>query len=255
MLKKFFAVTVIALAFSFALFMFFDRDAVAPTEDANNDNPVAVEPTPTEPVETFDKTLYSRTDPTSIWVTVNKRNGIPTDYIPELIVPNVRLRLAPSQEQMQISPQVEDDLETMFAAASEDNVQLVFGSGYRSAALQKQFYDSYVATDGQELADTYSARPGHSEHQTGFAVDITSPSGTCHLEICWENTPEGKWVAENAHRFGFIIRYQEGKESITGYQYEPWHLRYVGTELSQELFKTGLTYEEFFDLPRAPDYL
>jgi D-alanyl-D-alanine carboxypeptidase len=114
--------------------------------------------------------------------------------------------------------------------------------------LQKQFYDSYVGQDGQEAADRYSARPGTSEHQTGISFDATSLSETCHLEICFETTPEGKWIAEHAHEYGFIIRYLKDKESVTGYQYEPWHLRYVGKELAAELKRTGLTMEEFFGL-------
>ena len=220
---------------------------------------ISPEPTPQTPINTqpepeIDKSQYSLTDPSSQWVIVNKLNGIATTYIPELIVPNVRLRLSSTEQQMQLNVTAQKDLEAMFAAAEADDVNLVFGSGYRSAALQKQFYDSYVTVDGQEQADTYSARPGHSEHQTGYAVDITSPSGICHLEICWEDSAEGKWVAENAHRFGFTIRYIEGKERTTGYQYEPWHLRYVGADLAEQLYITGFTLEEFFDLPQAPDY-
>lgn len=190
----------------------------------------------------------------SVLVIVNKNNSLPIDYVPaDLVVPAVRLRLASSHEQMKISKKANSAIEKMFSAAKKDGVTLVFGSGYRSSTLQRQFYNSYVATDGQKVADTYSARPGHSEHQTGLAVDITSPSGTCHLEICWQNTPEGKWVAKNAHKFGFVIRYLLGKEKITGYQYEPWHLRYIG-DLAAEVKQSGKTLEEFFGLPAAPNY-
>jgi zinc D-Ala-D-Ala carboxypeptidase len=163
-------------------------------------------------------------------------------------VPDVRLRLGRSAEQMQFSAQATEDLKKMFEAAANDGVELVFGSGYRSYELQKQFYDSYVAQDGQEAADRYSARPGTSEHQTGLTVDITSPSGQCHLEICFEDMPEGQWLKANAHTYGFIIRYLDGKEHITGYQYEPWHLRYVGEDLATELHDSGETMEEFFGL-------
>lgn len=202
---------------------------------------------------TFDKSQYSLSEPDSLWVIANKQNAIPTSFVPDLVVPDVRLRLAASEQQMQVSQLALKDLRSMFEAASNRGVNLVFGSGYRSADLQAQFYNSYVAQDGQAAADAYSARPGHSEHQTGLAVDITSPGGVCHLEICWEDTPEGKWVAENAHKFGFIIRYLEGKENITGYQYEPWHLRYVGKDLATEIPRNQ-TLEEFFGLPHAPDY-
>ncbi len=202
----------------------------------------------------FDKTMYSISEPSSLWVVVNKQNGIPLSYVPsDLIVPDVRLRLSSGSEQMKFSKAAEQDLMAMFMAASKDGALLVFGSGYRSATLQKQFYNSYVARDGQKAADTYSARPGHSEHQTGLAVDITSPSGTCHLEICWEDTVEGKWVAKNSYKYGFTIRYQEDKDKITGYQYEPWHLRYVGADLASQV-KNSTTLEEFFNMPPAPNY-
>ena len=207
-----------------------------------------------EPTTEFDKQQYSLNNPSSQWVIVNKLNAIPLDYKPALTVPDVKLRLAPSEQQMQISQTIANNIKKMFATAADDGVTLVFGSGYRSAELQKQFYDSYVAQDGQAAADTYSARPGHSEHQTGLAVDITSQNGICHLEICWENTPEGKWVQKNAHKYGFIIRYPDGKEKITGYQYEPWHLRYVGKELATELHKNNQTLEEFFGFPPATEY-
>lgn len=197
---------------------------------------------------------YSLTDPESIWVVVNKQNGIPITYKPDLTVPNVRLRLASTEQQMQIRPDVAKVIETMFAAAKKDGITLVFGSGYRSGALQQQFYNSYVARDGKAAADRYSARPGHSEHQTGLAFDLTSPNGKCHLEICWQDSPEGKWVAKNAHTYGFTLRYIDGKESITGYQYEPWHFRYVGTELAGKLHTSNQTLEEYFNLPAAPNY-
>lgn len=209
-----------------------------------------------QPVEenSFDKSQHSLTSPSSIWVIVNKQNSLPISYAPDLTVPEVRLRLSASEEQMHISSEIKSQVEELFAAASGNGVELVFGSGYRSSSLQKQFYDSYVARDGASAADTYSARPGHSEHQTGLSFDLTSPSGTCHLEVCFGDTPQGKWAAANAHKFGFIIRYQNGKDEITGYQYEPWHLRYVGVELANEIHASGQTLEEFFELGPAPNY-
>lgn len=208
----------------------------------------------TSPQTGLNKQQYSLTDPTSIWVIVNKKNPLPLSYEPTLVVPEVTLRLGSSEEQMQISSAVEPAVKEMFKAAKDEGITLVFGSGYRSAALQRQFYDSYKAKDGQQAADTYSARPGHSEHQSGLAFDLTSKSGTCHLQICWEDTPEGKWVAANAYKYGFTLRYQKGKENITGYQYEPWHFRYVGKELATELYNLGQTLEEFFGYPPAPNY-
>ena len=145
---------------------------------------------------------------------------------------------------MQIAARLQTALE-MFDAAAKDVTQPVFAVVTRRIAA---FYDAYAARDGQAAADRYSARPGTSEHQTGLSFDVTAADGSCHLEVCFENTPEGLWVAENAHLFGFVIRYPEGKENITGYQYEPWHLRYVGPALAEQLHDTGQTLEEFFDL-------
>lgn len=225
----------------------------------NEESDSASYPTQTEEAisveeNTFDKSAHSLTNPSSIWVIVNKQNSIPISYVPNLAVPDVRLRLSANEEQMQISSEIKSQVEELFSSASADGVELVFGSGYRSSNLQKQFYDSYVARDGIAAADTYSARPGHSEHQTGLAFDITTPEGICHLEICLQEAPQGRWVAENAHRYGFIIRYQKDKDNITGYQYEPWHLRYVGVELANEINNSKQTLEEFFELGPAPNY-
>ncbi|MCA9332765.1 M15 family metallopeptidase [Candidatus Saccharibacteria bacterium] len=212
--------------------------------DSNNINE-----SETNPPTGFDKTKYSIDEPGSIWWIVNKNRPLPDGYVPsDLIVPDVKLRLGSNAEQMQFSKTAEPALIEMFKAATTDGITLVFGSGYRSYDLQKQFYDSYVAQDGQEAADRYSARPGTSEHQTGLSFDATSVGENCHLEICWENTPEGQWVKNNSYKYGFVVRYPNGKESITGYQYEPWHLRYVGVELATELQTTGQTMEEFFGI-------
>ena len=210
----------------------------------------------TEVPEGFNKSLYSIDEPGSPWWVVNKKRPLPEGYVPpDLAVPDVKLRLAASAEQMQFSRSATPALIEMFAAAKNDGVELVFGSGYRSEALQRQFYNQYVAQDGRAAADRYSARPGTSEHQTGLSFDATASNGACHLEKCFGETPEGKWLVKNAYKYGFIIRYVEGKESVTGYDYEPWHMRYIGKELAAEMHRTGIqTLEEFFGLPAAPDY-
>lgn len=197
----------------------------------------------------FDKTLYSIDDSSSIWVIANKSRPLESGYTPaELVAPDVPTRLAKTAEQSQVSVVIATPLKALFDAAAANRVSIKLSSGYRSEALQKQFYDSYVARDGQAAADTYSARPGTSEHQTGLAVDIINTAGTCSLETCFGDLPEGQWLAAHAHEYGFIIRYPEGKQDITGYQYEPWHIRYVGTDLAQELYTTNLTMEEFFNV-------
>lgn len=205
----------------------------------------------------FNKNLFKLDEPSSPWWVVNKTRPLPDGYVPaDLAVPDVKLRLARTAPQMPFSQLATPALEEMFEAASNEGIVLVFGSGYRSEELQTQFYNQYVAQDGQAAADRYSARPGTSEHQTGLAFDATNVSEKCHLEICFEGTPEGMWLKQNAHKYGFIIRYPNGKESVTGYQYEPWHMRYVGKELAVEMNTQNITtLEEFFNLPPAPNYL
>mgnify|MGYP001009893472 CR=1 FL=1 len=197
----------------------------------------------------FDKSAFSIDTPGSIWWIVNKKRPLPTGYVPrDLAVPSVSLRLAASSEQMQLSKQVIPSLEALFQAAKDAGVPLTLASGYRSEAYQRSLYNGYVARDGQAAADRYSAKPGTSEHQTGLAFDVCVQGSSCDLTKAFGETPTGQWVAEHAHEYGFIVHYQNGKEASTGYDYEPWHLRYVGNELAGELYKTGQTLEEFFGL-------
>lgn len=112
-------------------------------------------------------------------------------------------------------------------------------SGFRSFSYQEELYKEYVSVDGAEKADTYSAWPGHSEHQTGLAFDV----GRIDLQFAY--TGAGRWLANHAHEYGFIIRYPKGKEDITGYQYEPWHIRYLGVELATSVYESGLCLEEY----------
>ncbi|MDD2409868.1 MAG: M15 family metallopeptidase [Bacilli bacterium] len=124
------------------------------------------------------------------------------------------------------------------------NLNIYIASGYRSFEYQKGLYEKYENRDGKDMADTYSARAGHSEHQSGLAFDLNS------IDSSFAATDEGKWVNENAYLYGFIIRYPKGKEKITGYKYEPWHLRYVGLSLAEKLYNDGewITMEEYFGI-------
>jgi D-alanyl-D-alanine carboxypeptidase len=141
------------------------------------------------------------------------------------------------------------------AATSEVRLSLKIASAYRSYGNQASAYSSEVESYGQAVADKESARPGYSEHQTGWAADLAPASGNCSVQVCFANTPEAKWLAANAYRFGFVLRYPNGKTSITGYVYEPWHFRYVGKNLAAEMrAKNVQTLEEFFSLPSAPNY-
>ena len=203
----------------------------------------------------FDKKRYSLNDPTSLWVVVNKGRVLPSGFVPaHLVVPRVVLSEGSAAENMQLRSEAAAALEKLNTAASADGVGLMLVSGYRSYSTQQTVYSGYANSQGQGYADSTSARPGHSEHQTGLAADLGSTTGKCQLDKCFGDLVEGKWLADNAYKYGFIIRYQKDKTSLTGYDYEPWHLRYVGTDLAAEINKAGQTLEQFFALPAYTDY-
>jgi D-alanyl-D-alanine carboxypeptidase len=224
--------------------------APTPTRTTSTQTPT---PTPT-PTPTFDTTAQSIDDAASLWVVVNKQRPLAVQgYEPGDLV-SVPLPYINEPYLRQIAS---DAAVQMFAAiTAETGLSLQVQSSYRSYSTQESVYAGWVSSLGQAGADLTSARPGHSEHQTGLAVDVNAlPDQGCALEPCWGSTPHAAWIAENAHRFGFIVRYQDGMTPITGYEYEPYHLRYVGVELATEMKLTGIkTLEEFFGLPPAPDY-
>lgn len=205
----------------------------------------------------FDKSQYSLDDPVSIWVVVNKTRPLsPKSYQPvQRVIPDMPLRSGSGSSEMQISAVISEALAQMTNEAKANRTGLMLASGYRSYNLQVSVYNNEVQGFGQAVADTESARPGYSEHQTGLAVDLEPTNRQCELQECFADLPEGKWLAANAYRFGFIIRYPQDKDSITGYRYEPWHVRFVGTALAAEMRRQGVsTLEEFFGLPAAPNY-
>ena len=132
----------------------------------------------------------------------------------------------------------------MQAASKLENLNIYLSSGFRSYSTQDRIYNNYVARDGKQMADTYSARPGHSEHQTGLAFDVNQINDT------FNDSAEAKWLANNCYKYGFILRYPPGKEDITGYKYESWHFRYVGVDLATKLYNNGdwITLEEYFGI-------
>lgn len=180
---------------------------------------------------------------------VNKKRNLPSDYVPEDLVPLDDIpKSLQNPEVNQLRKVAYEALKEMFLKAKEEkSYELYARSGYRSYKTQIDLYNSYVANHGQAAADKFSAKPGQSEHQSGLSMDITCASMNFQLDDTFFDKEEGKWVAENAHRFGFIIRYPKGKEDVTGYQYEPWHLRYVGKTLAKEIYDSKLTLEEYFE--------
>jgi zinc D-Ala-D-Ala carboxypeptidase len=196
----------------------------------------------------FNKSRYPTDQAGSLWWVVNKSRPVGNSYVPDdLVVPSIPIRSGAGADERQVSQKVAGPLEQMVAAAKQSGIQLLLASGYRSYGLQQSVYAQNVKQLGQTEADKVSAKPGTSEHQTGLSFDIGAVNRKCEIETCFAETPEGQWVAQHAHEYGFIIRYAEGKQDVTGYNFEPWHLRYVGTELAAELKKQNIqTLEEFF---------
>ena len=184
-------------------------------------------------------------DSSSLAVLVNKEYSLDEDYEPDNLVTVEVPTVLENPEVKQLKEEAANKLKEMFQSAKESDIILHARSGYRSYDTQVQLFNNYVSNHGEEAANKFSARPGESEHQTGLAMDITSESVNFQLSKDFGQVAEGIWVGENAHRFGFIIRYPEGKEGITGYMYEPWHLRYLGEDLATDVYESGLTYEEY----------
>lgn len=182
-------------------------------------------------------------------VLVNKQHALPDKLQKptDLVEPNVQFIFKEHNEKRELRKEAADALEALFLGAKEDGITLLGVSGYRSYETQKNVFDSYVRKDGEEKAMTYSALPGYSEHETGLAIDVTGGNGKCAATDCFAGTKEAIWLADHAPEYGFIIRYPEGKEDITGYKYEPWHLRYVGKDVALDIDKRDITLEEYMN--------
>lgn len=172
-------------------------------------------------------------------VLVNKYHKLSNNYVPsDLEKINSKYQwLGRSNE---LRKDAREAFEKMCEAATKDNIYIYAGSGYRSYQTQLYLYNTYVKRDGFKAAETYSARASYSEHQTGLAMDIANKSG-----FISKNDKEYNWLVKNSYKYGFILRYPEGKENITGYMYEEWHYRYLGTTLAKEVYDSGLTYDEY----------
>jgi D-alanyl-D-alanine carboxypeptidase len=193
-------------------------------------------------------------DPTRNWVVVNKSNGLnPTDYVPGGLVES-------PIRQTTTSRMIDQDAASALGAMAADleasgSGLLGMNNAYRSYRLQVSNYTGLVSAEGQHTADLGSARPGFSEHQTGLAVDVVACSDGCGEIAAFGGTPESAWVAAHAWEYGFVVRYESGATGTTGYEPEPWHLRYIGPALAEAYRAGGYhTLEEFFGLPAAPDY-
>lgn len=216
------------------------EEVVIPEEESETvtgNLPIVVEPS--EEVEEeaenamgYPETIELPAEPTYVngILLVNKQNPLPSDYAPG------------------VDPEAKSAFDGMRAEALKSDLDLIAFSTFREFERQQVLYEGYVAKDGEEEADRYSARPGFSEHQTGLAFDIGETGKEDHwAKASFGDTEAGKWVAENAHLFGFILRYPEGKERLTGYMHESWHFRYVGKETATEIFEAGITLEEYLE--------
>lgn len=173
-------------------------------------------------------------------ILVNKYNYLTEDYIPENLEP---IDIAYARSGMQLVREAKEAFETLSEDAKKEGKNIIAMSSYRSYDYQVNLYDNYVATDGKEAADTYSARAGYSEHQTGLAVDVYNK---VLPYTSFEETEEFNWMQENAYKYGFILRFPKDKVNITGYQYESWHYRYVGKEAAKYIHDHDLTLEEYY---------
>lgn len=200
-------------------------------------------------------TGYDTTSASSLQVLVNKLTPLnPPGYTPDDLVSMSSIGI-PSQNGHSLRSAAATGIQSLFAAAEAEGISLDMTSGFRDADLQRTLYDGYVASLGQEGADATSARPSYSEHQTGLTADISAPSEGCPLEACFADTRAGRWLAEHAWEHGFILRYPEGQTATTGYEFEPWHYRFIGVEAAAAYRASGAaTYEAFLGAPAAPDY-
>jgi len=194
----------------------------------------------------FNKAAFSTTDPTSPWVVVNKQHPLaPVNYAP--------IDLQPVGAAQYMRAEAAAALTQMLGDAKTAGYIVTPASGYRSYTTQVSVYNSEVKSFGQAVADSESARPGFSEHQTGWAMDLAS--GGCSITDCFGSTPGGQWVTANAYKYGFILRYRATDVTITGYRAESWHFRYVGKELAGEMHKENVTtLEKFFNISGGSIY-
>ena len=193
----------------------------------------------------------------SLWVVVNKARPLnPLKYKPVnlVVVGSGGVNFNPYQKTMRKDAAMAA-VELVKAAAKLGRGRLVLQSGYRSYAEQDSVHTRQVSRYGKTKGEALAARPGYSEHQTGLAMDVSARGQGCQIRVCFGETKAGSWLAKNAYKYGFIIRYQNGATPITGYQYEPWHLRYIGVEVATDMHNKKIhTLEQYFKLPAAPKY-
>lgn len=221
----------------------FDIDKYDRYENYKNDKNVDYETAVTMVNIGLDQEAYTNVSPAphqgELTVLVNKYNYLDKNYVPKNLVD-----LFDTDRGAKMVDVAASHYKELILAAKEDNITLKSTTAYRSYSFQNTLYTNYVNEDGKEKADTYSARPGYSEHQTGLAVDLTDPTVSGKRL----DDKDYQWLLNNAHKYGFIVRYQEKYVPITGYMEEPWHIRYIGEEIATKMHELDITYEEYYDL-------
>lgn len=224
-----------------------DEEPVTETEPPIEEEPVVEQEPATEPVQPTELNGQANLELDTL-VLVNKQIALPSDYQPsDLVTANIDFVDSATGERKMLRKEAARAIESLMKDAKASGVELKGTSAFRTYAYQVQLFNAYVARDGKDKAMKYSAPPGHSEHQTGLAIDISSASVGYQLTQEFEQTTEGKWLADNAHKYGFIIRYQRAYETETGYMYEPWHLRYIGVDHATNVHKTNVPFERYLE--------
>ncbi|MFM5904608.1 MAG: M15 family metallopeptidase [Micrococcales bacterium] len=231
----------------------------SPSESASPTPTPTVTPTatPTPTPTAFNPTLYSIDKASSLWVVVDKKRPLnPLNYKPKGLTAPAFKKSASNPYGIRLAKPAAEAIVAMANAMSKAKAgTLVLSSAYRSYNTQVVVHARDVEQLGLIAGERLAARPGYSEHQTGLAADVSAVGQGCVIRVCFSKTPAGKWLAANSWQYGFILRYPNGRTATTGYQFEPWHFRYVGVELATQMkFTNTAVLEDFFGLPAAPNY-
>ena len=227
-----------------------DAENASLTFENKNENIITIEGNKITANELGDATIIVKTSEPNVITKEIKVSVVDTKievidgitYVNGILIANKTYSLPSDYNPGRLLNETMNAFNNLKAAAANEGMTFWISSGFRSYTTQKNLYANYVAGYGKEAADTFSARAGHSEHQTGLAMDVN------YIEDWFGDTKEGKWLAENAHKFGFIIRYPKSKEAITGYKYEPWHIRYLGVDIATSVYESGLCLEEYLGI-------
>lgn len=222
-----------------------DTDAPGDTEKPNDvQNPgTTSDPNQTDKPQAPASTDVRTEDDGNLMVLVNKQYAVSRDYYPTDMV-DIDGSLSTNQN-LKVKREAYDAYLSMLADAKKEGLNFAICSAYRSYALQESLYNNSLAANGKAYTEKMFAYPGQSEHHTGYAIDVTSASMNWGLSQNYTDYPDGAWITKHCSEYGFIIRYPNGKEDITGYMYEPWHIRYVGVDAAKEITQQGITFEEY----------